>query len=154
MMSREHISASFRVANLSPLHHPALKRLDIISQRLPAQPSPGLVPVHRIKIEALSVVVNFIGEGIMAHMVYCVKFKKEMPGLDEPPFDNELGQKVYDNVSQEAWRMWMEHCKMLLNEYRLNPARREDQEVIVKQLEMFFFGEGSAKPKEYVPPTT
>ena len=91
-------------------------------------------------------------EGLMAHMVYCVKFKKEMPGLDEPPFDNELGQKVYDNVSEEAWRMWMEHCKMLLNEYRLNPARREDQEVIVKQLEMFFFGEGSAKPKEYVPP--
>ena len=119
----------------------------------PAQPSPSLVLVHRIKIEVLSVVVNFIGEGIMAHMVYCVKFKKEMPGLDEPPFDNDLGQKVYDNVSQEAWRMWMEHCKMLLNEYRLNPARREDQEVIVKQLEMFFFGEGSAKPKEYVPPT-
>ena len=88
----------------------------------------------------------------MAHMVHCVKFNKEMPGLDEPPFDNELGQKVYHNVSQEAWRMWMEHCKMLLNEYRLNPARREDQEVIVKQLEMFFFGEGSAKPKEYVPP--
>jgi Fe-S cluster biosynthesis and repair protein YggX len=88
----------------------------------------------------------------MAHMVHCVKLKKDMPGLDEPPFDNELGQKVYNNVSQEAWRMWMEHCKMLLNEYRLNPARREDQEVIVKQLEMFFFGEGSAKPKEYGPP--
>ena len=88
----------------------------------------------------------------MPHTVFCVKFKKEMPGLDEPPFDNELGKKVYDNVSQEAWRMWMEHCKMLLNEYRLNPARREDQEVIVKQLELFFFGEGSAKPKEYVPP--
>ena len=57
----------------------------------------------------------------MPHTVFCVKFKKEMPGLDEPPFDNELGKKVYDNVSQEAWRMWMEHCKMLLNEYRLNP---------------------------------
>jgi len=88
----------------------------------------------------------------MAHTVFCVKFKKEMPGLEEPPFDNDLGQKVYDNVSQEAWRMWTEHCKMLLNEYRLNPARREDQEVIVKQMEQFFFGEGSAKPKEYVPP--
>src|ERR1017187_3618037 len=88
----------------------------------------------------------------MAHTVYCVKLKKEMQGLDEPPFDNDLGKKVYDNVSQEAWKMWMEHCKMLLNEYRLNPARREDQEVIVKQMEQFFFGEGSAKPKEYVPP--
>ena len=67
----------------------------------------------------------------MAHMVHCVKLNKEMPGLDEPPFDNELGQKVYDNVSKQAWGMWTEHCKMLLNEYRLNPARREDQEVIV-----------------------
>jgi Fe-S cluster biosynthesis and repair protein YggX len=106
---------------------------------------------RRVKIEFC---INHAGdrEGFMTHMVYCVKFKKEMPGLDEPPFDNALGQKVYDNVSQEAWRMWTEHCKMLLNEYRLNPARREDQEVIVKQLEMYFFGEGSAKPKEYVPP--
>lgn len=88
----------------------------------------------------------------MPHMVHCVKLNKELPGLDEPPFDNELGQKVYENVSQQAWQMWTEHCKMLLNEYRLNPARREDQEVIVKQLDLFFFGEGSAKPKEYVPP--
>jgi Fe-S cluster biosynthesis and repair protein YggX len=88
----------------------------------------------------------------MAHTVFCVKLKKELPGLEEAPFDNDLGRKVYDNVSQEGWRLWTEHCKMLLNEYRLNPARREDQEVIVKQLEQFFFGEGSAVPKEYVPP--
>ena len=72
----------------------------------------------------------------MAHTVFCVKLKRELPGLDEPPFDNDLGQKVYNNVSQEAWRMWTEHCKMLLNEYRLNPARREDQEVIVKQMDI------------------
>src|SRR3982074_2974959 len=89
----------------------------------------------------------------MAHTVFCVKLKKELPGLDEPPFDNEIARNVYENVSQQAWGMWTEHCKMLLNEYRLNPARREDQEVIVKQLDQFFFGEGSAVPKEYVPPT-
>ena len=71
----------------------------------------------------------------MEHTVFCAKLKRQMPGLDEPPFDNELGQKVYDNVSQEAWKMWVEHCKMLLNEYRLNPSRREDQEVIVKQMD-------------------
>ena len=85
------------------------------------------------------------------HKVFCVKLKKELPGLDEPPFDSPLGQKVYDNVSQEAWTGWTEFCKMLLNEYRLNPARREDQEVIVKQMEQYFFGEGAAPPKEYVP---
>jgi Fe-S cluster biosynthesis and repair protein YggX len=86
------------------------------------------------------------------HTVFCVKLKKELPGLEEPPFDSELGKKVYDNVSQQAWGMWMDFCKMLLNEYRLNPARREDQEAILKQLEQFFFGEGAAPPAQYVPP--
>jgi Fe-S cluster biosynthesis and repair protein YggX len=84
--------------------------------------------------------------------VFCVKLKKDLPGLDEPPFDGELGKKVYDNVSQQAWGMWMDFCKMLLNEYRLNPARREDQEAIIKQMEQFFFGEGAALPAQYVPP--
>jgi Fe-S cluster biosynthesis and repair protein YggX len=86
------------------------------------------------------------------HKVMCAKLHRELSGLDEPPFDTELGKKIYDNVSQEAWGQWMEFCKMLLNEYRLNPARKEDQEVIVKQMEQFFFGEGAAPPKEYVPP--
>jgi len=85
------------------------------------------------------------------HMVFCVKFQREMPGLDEPPFDNELGQRIYDNVSRDAWNMWTEHCKMILNEYRLNPANRQHQELIVQQLEQFFFGEGAALPPDYVP---
>jgi Fe-S cluster biosynthesis and repair protein YggX len=87
------------------------------------------------------------------HKVFCVKLQKELPGLDEPPFDSELGQRVYNNVSQEAWNGWTEFCKMLLNEYRLNPARREDQEVIVKQMEQYFFSGGAALPVEYVPPS-
>jgi len=87
------------------------------------------------------------------HKVFCVKLQKELAGLNEPPFDTELGKKIYDNVSRDAWNMWMEHCKMLLNEYRLNPARKEDQQVIVQHLEQYFFGEGSALPKEYVPPS-
>jgi Fe-S cluster biosynthesis and repair protein YggX len=86
------------------------------------------------------------------HKVFCVKLQKELPGLDEPPFDTELGQKIYENVSQDAWKMWTEHCKMLLNEYRLNPARKEDQAAIVQQLQQFFFGQCSALPNEYVPP--
>lgn len=85
--------------------------------------------------------------------VFCAKLKQELPGLDEPPFDTELGNKIYENISQQAWNQWMEYCKMLLNEYRLNPARKQDQEVIVKQLEQFLFGEGAAPPAEYVPPT-
>jgi len=86
------------------------------------------------------------------HQVFCEKLKKNLPGLEEPPFDNDLGRRIYENVSQEAWNSWVEFCKMLLNEYRLNPARREDQEVIVKQMEQYFFGEGAAPPAQYVPP--
>jgi len=86
------------------------------------------------------------------HMVFCVKLQKQLPGLDEPPFDTELGRKIYENVSQQAWNQWMEFCKMLLNEYRLNPSRPEDQEAIVKQMEQYFFGEGARPPEQYVPP--
>ena len=93
-------------------------------------------------------------EGNTSHMVKCVKFGREMPGLDEPPFDNELGQRVYENVSAEAWKMWLEYQKMVLNEYRLNPATREGQEILVKQMEEYFFGEGAALPPGYVPPKT
>ena len=84
--------------------------------------------------------------------VFCVKFQRELPGLDEPPFDNPLGQRIYEHVSREAWAMWVDHCKILLNEYRLNPANPRDQEFLAKQLEQFFFGEGAALPAEYVPP--
>jgi len=85
-------------------------------------------------------------------IVHCVKLQKDLPGLDEPPFDTELGKKIYENVSQQAWAQWAEFCKMLMNEYRLNPARREDQEVIVRQMEQYFFGEGAAPPPDYVAP--
>ena len=57
----------------------------------------------------------------MAHIVKCVKLGKELEGLDEPPFDSPLGQKIYENVSKQAWLAWTDHMKMLLNEYRLQP---------------------------------
>ena len=57
-------------------------------------------------------------------MVKCVKFQRELPGLDEIPFDNELGRRIYENVSKDAWKMWLEHLKMIVNEYRLNLVDR------------------------------
>ncbi len=54
-------------------------------------------------------------------MVHCVKFGKEMPGLDRPPWKGELGKRIYENVSKDAWMIWIEHSKMIMNEYRLNP---------------------------------
>ena len=87
-------------------------------------------------------------------MVQCAKFGKQMPGLEEPPFDSELGQRIYETVSKQAWAMWADHLKMIINEYRLNPATLEAQELIIKHMEDFFFGQGGATPPpDYVPPT-
>jgi Fe-S cluster biosynthesis and repair protein YggX len=82
----------------------------------------------------------------------CVKFGREMFGLDETPFDNHpLGQRIFDNVSMEAWKMWLEHMKMIMNEYRLNLGTQEAQTFLMQQMENYFFGEGAALPPGYVP---
>jgi Fe-S cluster biosynthesis and repair protein YggX len=85
------------------------------------------------------------------HMVKCVKLGRELPGLDEPPWSGELGQRIYDNVSEQAWNLWVEQLKMMINEFRLNPSTPEAQQIIEKQMELFFFGEGAALPPNYVP---
>lgn len=87
-------------------------------------------------------------------MVQCVKLGKLLPALTEVPFDGHpLGQRIFDSVSAEAWRMWVEHMKMLMNEYRLNLGTQQAQEFLLAQMEQYFFGEGATLPKEYVPPT-
>lgn len=83
--------------------------------------------------------------------VFCVKFQRDMPGLDEAPFDNELGQRIFGSVSKEAWKMWLEQMKMIMNEYRLNLGTEEAQEFLMKQMENYFFGEGAALPPGFVP---
>jgi len=90
----------------------------------------------------------------MPRMVKCAKLGRELPGLNEPPFDTPLGQRIYESISAEAWRQWSEHSKMLLNEYRLQPWKPEAQQFLVEQMEAFLFGPGSALPKEYVPPSS
>jgi Fe-S cluster biosynthesis and repair protein YggX len=86
--------------------------------------------------------------------VFCAKFQKELPGLDAPPWPGELGKRIFENVSAEAWKMWEERMKMILNEYRLLPWQREAQELVAKYMEEFFFGEGAALPPGYVPQQT
>ena len=86
-------------------------------------------------------------------MVKCIKLGRELPGLERAPWKGELGQRVYDNVSKEAWRMWVEHSKMLMNEYRLNPLDPNSQKIIAEQMEAYFFGDDSkaTAPEGYVP---
>jgi Fe-S cluster biosynthesis and repair protein YggX len=85
-------------------------------------------------------------------MVHCVKFGKELPGLDRVPWRGELGKRVYENVSKDAWKLWIEHSKMIMNEYRLNPLDPNSQKIMEEQLEQFFFGEGAKLPEGYVAP--
>ncbi len=88
----------------------------------------------------------------MSRMVQCVKLNKEAEGLEYMPYPGELGQKVYDNVSQEGWKMWVGHQTMLLNEYRLSPVDPKARKFLEEEMEKFFFGEGSEAPKEFVDP--
>jgi Fe-S cluster biosynthesis and repair protein YggX len=83
--------------------------------------------------------------------VMCVKFGRKMEGLDRVPWKGEIGQRIYENVSKEAWKLWIEHSKMIMNEYRLNPLDPQSQKIMEEQLEQFFFGEGSKLPEGYVP---
>jgi Fe-S cluster biosynthesis and repair protein YggX len=90
-----------------------------------------------------------------ARKIFCVKFQKEMEGLDEIPFEGHpLGQKIFDNVSKDAWKMWVEHMKMLMNEYRLNLGTAQAQEFLIEQMDSYFFGEGAALPPDFVAPKT
>ena len=86
--------------------------------------------------------------------VHCVKFQKALPGLDAPPWPGELGQRIFENVSAQAWKLWEERQKMILNEYRLMPWQKEAQELIGRQMEDFFFGESAALQPGYVPQQT
>jgi len=88
----------------------------------------------------------------MTRTVQCVKLGRELPGLKTPPWPGELGKRIFENVSQEAWRQWLAHQTMLINEYRLTPIEPKSREFLVKEMEKFFFGEGSERPKEFVPP--
>ena len=86
-------------------------------------------------------------------MVQCKKLGQELPGLEFAPMRNAFGERIYREVSQQAWDLWVKHQTMVINEYRLNPSDPEAQKVLQKQMEDFFFGEGAAPPPEYVPPT-
>jgi Fe-S cluster biosynthesis and repair protein YggX len=90
--------------------------------------------------------------GQHVRMVKCVKLGKELPGLDRAPWKGALGQRIYEQVSKDAWKMWVDHSKMLLNEFRLNPLDPNSQKIMEDQMEQYFFGEGSKLPEGYVAP--
>ncbi len=88
----------------------------------------------------------------MSRMVHCVYLKREAPGLDRPPYPGELGRRIYENISREAWQRWIAHQTMLINEYRLTPIDPKARRFLEGEMEKFLFGEGARPPEGYRPP--
>lgn len=89
----------------------------------------------------------------MVRTITCAKLKKEAEGLDRPPYPGELGKRIYETISKEAWQLWLGHQTMLINEYRLSLIDPNARQFLAKEMENFLFGSGSEKPSGYVPPT-
>ena len=88
----------------------------------------------------------------MSRTVKCVKLGREAEGLPLPPYPGELGKRIFENVSKEAWQMWLKHQTMLINENRISPIDPKARKFLEGEMENYFFGAGSAPPEGYVPP--
>ena len=90
----------------------------------------------------------------MSRMVNCVILKREAQGLDRLPYPGPLGQRIFENVSREAWTRWVAHQVMLINENRLSPIEPKARKFLEAEMEKFFFGTGSERPTEFKPAAT
>jgi Fe-S cluster biosynthesis and repair protein YggX len=90
----------------------------------------------------------------MTRMVKCVKLGTEAEGLERQPYPGELGKKIFENVSKQAWQAWLQQQTMLINEYRLSPIDPNHRKMLENEMEKFFFGEGSSQPDDYTPPNS
>ena len=88
----------------------------------------------------------------MTRMVHCVKLGREAQGLDRQPYPGDLGKRVFDGVSKQAWQEWLRHQTMLINENRLSPMDPKARKFLEEQMEKFFFGAGAELPPDYLPP--
>lgn len=86
----------------------------------------------------------------MSRMVKCVLLGTEAEGLDYAPYPGDLGVRIYENVSRQAWQQWLGHQTMLINEYRLTPIEPKARKFLEEEMEKFFFGEGSSRPEGFV----
>jgi len=89
----------------------------------------------------------------MSRMVQCAKLGKELEGLDRPTYPGELGKKIYESISKEAWGMWVQHQTMLLNEYRLSPIDPKARKFLVDEMEKFLFTDDATRIEGFTPPS-
>jgi Fe-S cluster biosynthesis and repair protein YggX len=88
----------------------------------------------------------------MSRTIYCTYLQRDAEGLERVPYPGELGQRIYANISREAWQLWLRHQTMLMNEYRLTPIDPKARKFLVEEMEKFLFGGGSQKPEGFVNP--
>ena len=88
----------------------------------------------------------------MTRTVHCIKLGKEAEGLDAPTYPGELGQRIFDNVSKEAWQLWLGQQTILINEHRISPIDPQARKFLETEMEKFFFGGGSELPGGFVMP--
>lgn len=88
----------------------------------------------------------------MTRMVHCIKLGHEAEGLERAPYPGELGQRIFEQVSKDAWAAWLKHQTMLVNENRLNLAEAHARKYLAQQMENHFFGAGAEMPSGYIPP--
>jgi Fe-S cluster biosynthesis and repair protein YggX len=86
----------------------------------------------------------------MTDTIFCQKLQQDLPALDFEPYPGELGAKIFQSISANAWQMWLEHQTMLINEYRLNMLEAEARKFLKEEMEKFLFGKGSDKPEGFV----
>jgi len=87
----------------------------------------------------------------MTRTIFCVKLNQEAEGMNAPPFPGELGEKIFNQVSRQAWKMWLGHQTMLINEYRLSLIDQKAREFLRNEMQNYFFGDGSNKPGGFTP---
>lgn len=88
----------------------------------------------------------------MSRTVNCARLGREAEGLDFPPYPGELGQRIFDEISKEAWQQWLAHQTMLINENRISPMDPKARAFLVEQMQKFLFEGGADKPAGYVAP--
>ena len=89
----------------------------------------------------------------MARMIKCIKLGREAEALDVPTYPGELGKRIFESVSKEAWKQWLEQQKMLVNENRLSLADKKARDYLAQQMEKYFFGSGADVAAGYTPPS-
>ena len=83
--------------------------------------------------------------------IMCKKLKKEGEALGYLPYPGDLGKRIQECISEEAWEQWVSHQTMLINEMKLTPVEPKARKFLEEEMEKFFFGDGSQAPQGFVP---